>query len=158
MASAELNWARPWQRRCKAHLDRDAGRGYWGRCDLRRGHIGPHALERGMEIVVWPPPAEVAARLAREFALAREIVARRTRMPAYLASDEDWAAALEEAQAVPPPPDPPQGGLADAIRRARGNNPTAREMADQIDFLNEAAAAIRRATPPAAPVETEERR
>ena len=55
-------WAMwPWQR-CKAVLEPNNDTGYFGRCDLMRGHgeetvMGidgtDHALERGMEIVLW---------------------------------------------------------------------------------------------------------
>lgn len=49
---------RPWEsnpfRRCRARLIREDAIGpYWGRCDLRRGHDGPHCLERGMDEVEW---------------------------------------------------------------------------------------------------------
>lgn len=30
---------------------------YWGRCDLTRGHDGPHELERGMILVSWSTEA-----------------------------------------------------------------------------------------------------
>lgn len=49
-----LPWAKPFQRRCVARMERQPGADYWGRCDL--GVHGPdldHALERGMEIVRW---------------------------------------------------------------------------------------------------------
>lgn len=41
------------QRRCVARLEPDGGRAYFGRCELRRGHEGPHELERGMDTVVF---------------------------------------------------------------------------------------------------------
>lgn len=45
-----IKWVWPWNRRCKAKLSRyeNLGGMYWGRCDLKRGHTGPHILERGM--------------------------------------------------------------------------------------------------------------
>ena len=57
-------------------------------------------------------------------ALAREIVARRMWLPAYLVDDESWAAALAEAEATyePPEPKPP---LQQAIARARCVDPVA---------------------------------
>jgi hypothetical protein len=52
LAAPGLPWYEyPWQRRCKAV--KEPGEGYWGRCELRRGHLGDHALERGMETCRW---------------------------------------------------------------------------------------------------------
>lgn len=56
-----LPWAKLFQRRCPARLQRWHGgrvmarpEEYYGRCDLRRGHPErEHALERGMIIVRW---------------------------------------------------------------------------------------------------------
>jgi hypothetical protein len=49
----ELPWQEyPWQRRCKAVKEPNWS-SYWGRCELRRGHWGDHALERGMEVLRW---------------------------------------------------------------------------------------------------------
>ncbi len=57
---------------------------------------------------------------AREVeALARRIVERATLMPAYLADDEQWVAALEEAKATYVEPGP-LSPLRDAVRRASG--------------------------------------
>lgn len=45
----------PWSRlgnRCRATVEANPS-GYWGRCDLRRGHDGLHALERGFLILRW---------------------------------------------------------------------------------------------------------
>lgn len=40
-------WATwPWNR-CPARTER------WERCDLRKGHDGDHALERGLDIPRW---------------------------------------------------------------------------------------------------------
>jgi hypothetical protein len=51
--SPELPWQEyPWQRRCKA-VKEPGEFFYWGRCELRRGHLGDHALERGMEVLRW---------------------------------------------------------------------------------------------------------
>lgn len=51
-----LPWAWwPWHR-CRAVKEPDStvsGGGYFGRCDLVRGHFGDHALERGMETPRW---------------------------------------------------------------------------------------------------------
>lgn len=47
-----LPWSRPFGRRCPVRLHRhDTDGPYHGRCDLARGHEGPHALERGMVVV-----------------------------------------------------------------------------------------------------------
>jgi hypothetical protein len=46
-----LPWVLPWHRRCKAV--KEPGEPYWGRCELRAGHQGDHALERGMETPRW---------------------------------------------------------------------------------------------------------
>ena len=43
-------WAGWWQRRC---LARTVEGPYRGRCELRRGHDGDHALERGFDIPRW---------------------------------------------------------------------------------------------------------
>jgi hypothetical protein len=58
-----LPWHRLWRgRRCRQVLDLDLQTAHFlrggeanGRCDLRRGHDGPHArrLEDGREVVVW---------------------------------------------------------------------------------------------------------
>lgn len=41
----------PWQR-CKARLEKcDSGGWYFGRCDRKKGHEGPHVLERGFDWV-----------------------------------------------------------------------------------------------------------
>lgn len=46
-----LPWAIfPWQQ-CKAV--KEPGDGHHGRCELRHGHEGDHALERGMDIPRW---------------------------------------------------------------------------------------------------------
>jgi hypothetical protein len=48
-----LPWAPAWPwLRCRAR----GGDGcYYGRCDLRRGHDGAHALERGMLVLRFDP-------------------------------------------------------------------------------------------------------
>lgn len=53
-------------------------------------------------------------------ALARDIAERRTGMPAYLVDDEQWAAALAEAEATYVPPKP-LSPLQEAVRKARGH-------------------------------------
>lgn len=58
--------------RCKAKLPEGEHLNYHGRCDLNRGHDGPHILERGMDKIQFeirvikrerkpppPPPKEV---------------------------------------------------------------------------------------------------
>lgn len=87
-----------------------------------------------------------AASDPRRDALAREIVERRTGMPAYLASDEDWAAAEDEAMAADLPPEKPEPPLLKAVRLAKGDLRTEDEIAASIGFLNKASAAIRRAS------------
>lgn len=76
-------------------------------------------------------------------ALAREIVERRTGMPAYLAPDEDWDAAVAEANDADLTPEPEPTGLAAAVQRARGQAPG--QIEESIGFLNRAAAALREA-------------
>ena len=53
MEPIDLNaWAKwPWQA-CKARKEPNSS-GYWGRCELRKGHDGDHALERGFDIPRW---------------------------------------------------------------------------------------------------------
>jgi hypothetical protein len=48
-----LPWARPWQRRCAAVREQRPGSLYWGQCELRRGHAGDHALDRGYDVPRW---------------------------------------------------------------------------------------------------------
>lgn len=54
-----LPWSRPFKirGRCRAQISKEEqppyGRVYYGRCDLERGHSGPHALERGMDVFLW---------------------------------------------------------------------------------------------------------
>lgn len=47
-----LPWQKPLRGRCRARLEPNDG-GYWGRCELSRGHKQLHALERGMFAVRW---------------------------------------------------------------------------------------------------------
>lgn len=46
----DYEWAGFMQRRCRGRL-REKFLLYRGRCDRRRNHHGPHALERGMEVI-----------------------------------------------------------------------------------------------------------
>ena len=47
----EYQWAKPFRRRCRARLHKELFvLMHHGRCDLRRGHDGRHALERGLEV------------------------------------------------------------------------------------------------------------
>jgi hypothetical protein len=47
-----LPWAHwPWQS-CPARVEPNPS-GLYGRCELRRGHEGDHALERGFDIPRW---------------------------------------------------------------------------------------------------------
>ena len=51
---SELPWVLwPWHRRCTAVLERRTVGGHYGRCDLRAGHHGDHALERGFDTPRW---------------------------------------------------------------------------------------------------------
>lgn len=46
-----MNWAIvPWNR-CRARLEKKEDAEFYGRCELKKGHRGPHALERGFVIV-----------------------------------------------------------------------------------------------------------
>lgn len=49
-----LEWALwPWQR-CRAVKEPGFTKySYFGRCDLKKGHKGYHALERGMDTPMW---------------------------------------------------------------------------------------------------------
>lgn len=48
-----LPWAQwPFDPRCRARRERRRGQ-YYGRCELRAGHEGDHALERGMDVPRW---------------------------------------------------------------------------------------------------------
>lgn len=47
------DWALPFRRRCRAVRESDGSTPYFGRCELRRGHSGDHALERGMDVPRW---------------------------------------------------------------------------------------------------------
>ena len=49
----DLPWARPWQRRCRAVREPKPDAPYFGRCELARGHVGDHALERGFDVPRW---------------------------------------------------------------------------------------------------------
>ena len=49
-ASAWARW--PWQR-CRAVREHRGRHQHHGRCELRRGHRGLHALERGMDTHRW---------------------------------------------------------------------------------------------------------
>ena len=49
----DLPWVKPFRRRCRSTLHKVDSPIYHGRCELRRGHDGPHALERGMFALVW---------------------------------------------------------------------------------------------------------
>lgn len=51
-------WATGFFNRCPARLN-ERFLVYRGRCDLKKDHIGPHALERGMEIVEFKTVHEV---------------------------------------------------------------------------------------------------
>jgi hypothetical protein len=52
-AEGPLPWAKwPWQR-CFAYREPRDGSHYHGRCELRRGHPGDHALERGFDTPRW---------------------------------------------------------------------------------------------------------
>jgi hypothetical protein len=48
---SDLPWVRLSQRRCRAV--REPGTSYWGRCELRAGHDGDHALDRAMDTPRW---------------------------------------------------------------------------------------------------------
>jgi hypothetical protein len=50
----QMPWQRPFGRRCRAVKEPNPS-GYWGRCELQRGHgeAIDHALERGMEVHRW---------------------------------------------------------------------------------------------------------
>lgn len=50
--AVDLPWAGVFQRRCKARVEPNES-GFWGRCELVRGHEGDHALERGMDCPRW---------------------------------------------------------------------------------------------------------
>lgn len=52
MTDIELPWAYPFAARCRAVKEPNDS-GYWGRCDLRAGHDGDHALERGLDTPRW---------------------------------------------------------------------------------------------------------
>lgn len=47
----ELPWSAFHFSRCKARRLRTAGDPYFGRCDLKHGHAGEHALDRGMDVI-----------------------------------------------------------------------------------------------------------
>jgi hypothetical protein len=47
-----LPFAGPFHRRCRARVEPNRS-GLHGRCDLRAGHPGDHALERGMDTPRW---------------------------------------------------------------------------------------------------------
>ena len=50
-------WAMwPWQQ-CRARREPGHPDGRWGRCELRRGHAGDHALEFGMSDLRWSTAA-----------------------------------------------------------------------------------------------------
>jgi hypothetical protein len=51
--TSNLPWSPGFWNRCSAVRERRAGAPYWGRCDLKRGHDGPHALERGFDTPRW---------------------------------------------------------------------------------------------------------
>jgi len=51
--SEDLPWAGWWQRRCRAVREPKPDAPYYGRCELRRGHDGDHALERGFDTPRW---------------------------------------------------------------------------------------------------------
>lgn len=46
---------------------------YRGRCNLKRGHSGPHALERGMEIVEFRTTWEVKLSKIAQLVVEQEI-------------------------------------------------------------------------------------
>jgi hypothetical protein len=50
-------WAGVFQRQCKARLRRRTAQAWemarWGRCELRAGHPGDHALDFGMWVVMF---------------------------------------------------------------------------------------------------------
>lgn len=55
----DYEWATGlFQRRCRARLN-ERFLIYRGRCELKHEHSGPHALERGMEIVEFKTTYEV---------------------------------------------------------------------------------------------------
>lgn len=84
-------------------------------------------------------------------ALARDIAERATGMPAYLADDETWAAALDEAEATYQPPKP-ETPIQRAIRRARGHL-TGEEVVEAIKAYNRG---VCQPPNPDAPTETAE--
>lgn len=48
-----LPWSKIFRYRCRAVIEPN-DTGYWGRCELARGHAPiDHALERGLVIVRW---------------------------------------------------------------------------------------------------------
>lgn len=52
-----LDWYRwPWQR-CRAVAEPNDS-GYFGRCELKKRHVGDHALERGMDLPRWSIPVD----------------------------------------------------------------------------------------------------
>lgn len=54
---ANLPWAKPFRRRCKARLLPNYT-GYHGRCELEpHNPVIKHALERGMDWIRWPEPS-----------------------------------------------------------------------------------------------------
>lgn len=48
----ELPWAFWWWQTCRAVKEPNKS-GYWGRCELKKGHEGDHALERGADVPRW---------------------------------------------------------------------------------------------------------
>lgn len=49
----EIEWARPFYfEQCPARLEPNI-QGYWGRCERKRLHKGPHALDRGADILLF---------------------------------------------------------------------------------------------------------
>lgn len=53
-ADRPLPWATPLiGRRCRAVLEPRQPGSYYGRCELRPGHEGDHALERGFDTPRW---------------------------------------------------------------------------------------------------------
>lgn len=77
-------------------------------------------------------------------AMARALAEKATGTPAYLLDDETFDGYMQQAREVvaltPPPPEPTP--LQEAIRKARGDEPTAEEIEQSIDFLNRASAAL----------------
>lgn len=75
----EYDWVTSiFQKRCKARLN-ERFLIYKGRCDLKRDHIGPHALERGMEIIEFKTVHEVKLSEMAKLVVEKEIQRRERR-------------------------------------------------------------------------------